>query len=290
MISWIIIGRNWEENLDSLFLSINNQTAQKENYEIIFVDDKSTDNSIKKLEVYINKNQYKIIKQSNHFGRGAARNIGINYSSGDWCIFSNSNTYPEPNFINDYINKINNTNADIISGEINYECLNDIKYESYLNSDIRGLKKYAEYSDIPYKYVLFGNCAINKKILKDVQFNESILLYGGEELEFISKIKGKKPNINIIKSNISVRRANHPSFISQCYRMIEFGYNVSNFLPKEIRQLIIPNYINKIIFFIPTSVIIKILQEVYKNSSLLTFSIIRLTFGTCIIKGIKKNN
>ena len=288
MISWIIIGRNWKNNLSDLFISINNQ-IDFVNCEIIFVDDFSTDNSINELENYANNNNFRLIKQKKHLGRSAARNVGINNAKGEWCIFTNSNIYVMSNFIYEYKKNIISNNIDIIAGGIIYECKSDANYEMYLNNPFRGINNYDKLDIIPPKYVLFGNCCVKKKLFNNTEFDESIKLYGGEEIELISRIIRKNENIKIIKICNEVVRKGHRNFINQCDRMEEFGYNLADFPDKNIVHDIIPKFIRKAKFIIPSKITIKILKSLYKKLPFAKNTIIRLSFGFCVFRGWKSN-
>jgi glycosyltransferase involved in cell wall biosynthesis len=288
MLSWIIIGKNWNEHFNQLTNAIDCQTADQNKYEIIIVDDGSVDHSIDKLETYCLKNNFVLIKNKVTLGRGAARNRGVRIAKNDWCLFSNNNTYPEPNLIKDYLEKINN-NVDIIVGSVKYSCPNDMKFEKYLNAKNRGINKYNESDEIPFQFVLFGNCAMQKTIITQTKgFNEKILKYGGEELELMWRITNENLNIKIIKNNAYVTRINHPSFIEHCDRMVDFGINLNKNLPFELNQLIIPNLLNKFKYIIPTCLGLKIIKIVYKTMPALQLKMIKLGLGMAVLKGTKK--
>ena len=129
---------------------------------------------------------------------------------------------------------------------------------------------------------------INKTILNENQLDESFVKYGGEELEYMWRIKKKYSDLKIIKSNNSVNRDNHPSFMNHCIRMKEFGYNMSNVLPAHLHSIIIPNYIKKLIFFIPTSISIWMFKIIYMISPFFSNLIIKSTLGLCVLHGLKK--
>jgi teichuronic acid biosynthesis glycosyltransferase TuaG len=67
--------------------SVLNQTYQ--NWELILVDDGSTDGSYKKIEPYLTDSRIKYILQENQ-GQGKARNTGIKASKGDFIAFLDS--------------------------------------------------------------------------------------------------------------------------------------------------------------------------------------------------------
>ena len=98
MISWIIIGRNWNDCLYGIKKSILSQTANKSLYEIILIDDCSRDGSLVDLVKFSKKNKISLIKNLSVLGRSASRNLGIENSNNLWCVFSNSTTLPKNDF------------------------------------------------------------------------------------------------------------------------------------------------------------------------------------------------
>ena len=81
-ISVIIPVFNSEEFLNRCLDSLLNQSFT--DIEIICVDDGSTDNSLKILKSYANKdNRVKVFTQQNN-GAGAARNLGLKYVKGKY--------------------------------------------------------------------------------------------------------------------------------------------------------------------------------------------------------------
>ena len=86
-VSFIIPVYNNEEDLKICLNSISKQNIKY--YEVIFIDDCSTDNSIKIIEYYQNKyNNIKLIKNKINKGPGYSRNIGISVAQGEFirCI------------------------------------------------------------------------------------------------------------------------------------------------------------------------------------------------------------
>ncbi len=84
LISIIIPVYNSKEFLEKTIESIQRQTYS--NYEAIFIDDASTDESINILEKNLN-NKFKIIKLKKHKGVSFARNLGIRLARGNFLCF-----------------------------------------------------------------------------------------------------------------------------------------------------------------------------------------------------------
>lgn len=103
-ISLIIPVYNSEKFIDKLFLSIINQNY--ENYEIIVVNDGSTDDSLKIIEKYqtiCRKINCITIENS---GPGTARKVGFKNSTGELLFFIDSDDFLPNNMILDKINKL----------------------------------------------------------------------------------------------------------------------------------------------------------------------------------------
>ena len=88
-ISFITSVYNKEKYLLSFILSIQNQFLKE--FEIIMVDDFSSDNSIKKINEFQNKDKrIKLIKNNKNMGSFYSRYIGTLNSKGDYIIFVDS--------------------------------------------------------------------------------------------------------------------------------------------------------------------------------------------------------
>ena len=87
-VSVIIPTYNRGEVLEQAIKSVLNQTYQ--NYEIIVVDDGSTDNTHRILEKYGHKIRY---YSKLHGGVSSSRNFGLEKSEGSWVAFLDSDDY-----------------------------------------------------------------------------------------------------------------------------------------------------------------------------------------------------
>ena len=95
--SVIIPVYNVEKFIGKCLDSVFKQTYS--DYEIVAVNDGSTDSSLKILENYqINNPKLKIISQKNK-GLGGARNTGISNAKGEFLIFLDSDDYIATNML-----------------------------------------------------------------------------------------------------------------------------------------------------------------------------------------------
>lgn len=85
-------------------------------YEVIIVDDCSSDNSFESLSKFVNNSSINIVLERNsvNSGPGVTRKNAIQMAKGDYIAFCDCDDWYEPTFIEDFMNKIKESNADII--------------------------------------------------------------------------------------------------------------------------------------------------------------------------------
>ncbi|KAL6608568.1 nucleotide-diphospho-sugar transferase [Neocallimastix sp. 'constans'] len=100
--------------LDRCINSILNQTFK--DYELIFIDDASTDNSLQILENYRKTdNRIKLIQFNINKGVSTARNAGMDIAEGDFIGFIDSDDFIDKRFYENLI--ANSTDYDIVVGK-----------------------------------------------------------------------------------------------------------------------------------------------------------------------------
>ena len=115
-VSVIIPVYNVEEYLGECLNSVVNQTF--EDIEIICVNDGSTDNSLEILNDYaLRDNRIKVLTQENK-RQGAARNLGMDKSSGVYVYFMDSDDYIDLNTIEKLYDNAVSNNSDIVVSKI----------------------------------------------------------------------------------------------------------------------------------------------------------------------------
>jgi glycosyltransferase involved in cell wall biosynthesis len=142
-----------------------------ENWEIIIVDDGSTDNTKEVVESF-NNNRIKYIYQDNA-ERSAARNNGIRNSKGEWICFLDSDDEFTPNhlqLISEYIQKENLSTGLICTGLIQKSNNND-KKKPFLDLSNNILKEISE------KFLIPTQVCLHCSILQHQQFDERYRLW-----------------------------------------------------------------------------------------------------------------
>lgn len=134
-ISVIIPVYNVEKHLEICLDSIINQTFS--DFEIIVVDDASTDSSLNILQKYSNNDkQIIIVRHEDNQGTMVARESGYRNASGDYLVFVDSDDSLPKNALHDLYEKAVLSDADLIIGNYTYidkygkshPCLQPLRY------------------------------------------------------------------------------------------------------------------------------------------------------------------
>lgn len=112
MISVIIPVYNVEKYLRDCLNSVINQTYK--DLEIICINDGSKDNSLSILEEYAKKDKRIIIINKENAGVSAARNDGIEKSTGEYLFCLDSDDYIDNDFFEVFYNNAKKNNSDLV--------------------------------------------------------------------------------------------------------------------------------------------------------------------------------
>lgn len=114
-LSIIVPIYNMELYLEKCLSTLVNQKNNRYSYEIICVNDGSTDNSQEILNNYNNKHKDRIkIINTENFGVSNARNIGIENSIGKYITFVDSDDWVSEDFVRLSVESIEENNVDLV--------------------------------------------------------------------------------------------------------------------------------------------------------------------------------
>lgn len=116
-ISVIVPIYNVEKWLDRCLKSIINQ--QFKDFELILVNDGSTDNSLNICKKYLIKDSRIKLFSKKNGGLSDARNYGLRYASGKYVVFVDSDDYVLPNYLEMLIESIKYNHSEVAICEYN---------------------------------------------------------------------------------------------------------------------------------------------------------------------------
>jgi len=116
-ISFVIPVFNEDKSLEKLYGKITIQMKSiTENYDIIFVDDGSSDNSFERLKNLSSKDsRVAVIKLRKNFGKSAALHEGFKFAQGDVIFTMDADLQDDPKEVPNFITKLNE-GYDLVTG------------------------------------------------------------------------------------------------------------------------------------------------------------------------------
>ena len=185
-------------------------------YEIVLVDDGSTDGTLEWLEAH--KSEFPNVRShsQNHQGPAAARNLGVEQAKGDTIIFIDSDLVVTEHFLQAHADAL-------VQGQqkIGNDCfftygwvINTCNFENPTSEPYK-------ITDFSAAYFATGNVAIARKWLEKAGlFDSRFQLYGWEDLEL--GVRLKQLGLKLIKCPEAVGYHWHPAFaLDQIPRMID---------------------------------------------------------------------
>ncbi|XHU95323.1 MAG: glycosyltransferase [cyanobacterium endosymbiont of Rhopalodia gibba] len=207
--SVVIPTYNRKPILEKCLRALENQQLTDDkvsNYEVILVDDGSTDNTLEWLAENTAGFPHVRLFIQNHLGPAAARNLGIEKAQGDTIIFIDSDLVVTDTFIQSHANAL-------ITGEKELGNKKLFTYGAVINTcnfDNPTSEPY-KITDFSAAYFATGNVAIAREWLEKVGvFDTRFQLYGWEDLEL--GVRLKKLGLKLVKCPKAVGYHWHPSF------------------------------------------------------------------------------
>lgn len=124
LLSFIVPVYNVEKYLNECLDSIFDPSVNEDEYEVIVIDDGSTDSSLEILKTYLHHRNFRLITQKNS-GQGPARNTGIKIAKGRYIHFIDSDDYLLPGAVPTLLDLARESDCDIV------------EFEFHLSHDLR---------------------------------------------------------------------------------------------------------------------------------------------------------
>ena len=206
-VSVVIPTYNRKAILEKCLKSLEKQTLNHNisNYEIVVVDDGSTDGTTswilnnKKILPHV------VLYKQEHGGPALGRNLGVMKSKYEIIIFIDSDLIVLEDFLVCHVNKLlsywekNNKKCFTYGSVINTSNFQKPEDEKY------------KLTDVSFAYFATGNVAISKELLLNVGlFDTSFSLYGWEDLELGERLK--KIGTKLVKCPKAIGFHWHPPF------------------------------------------------------------------------------
>jgi len=194
-VSVVVPCFNVEHVIERCIKALLKQDYPKDKLTIIIVDDKSTDETSKLIQIFHGNEQIKIIKHFKNRGLAAARNSGIKASKSQIVGFVDSDMVVKTNWVTAMIYELSKNGVVACMGGIKLaESLAPNDLDKFLYNPTRGVLKHGENVPIRFKWFLLNNTVVKRTVIDEIGlFDESITSYGGEDTDFAMRIWDKYP-------------------------------------------------------------------------------------------------
>lgn len=233
--SVIIPAYNSEKYISRCVLSLID--TRFDDFEIIIVDDGSSDNTYSICKELSNKfSNIKLIHQENS-GQMKARMNGVYNSKGDYICFVDSDDCVKENYFKVLATNINNNpNIDIIYFDFCYDYFKE-------NTDLKQLEE-KQYDSTEFVSKIYANdhfhslwrACYKKEIVNINIYDEILMLKCGEDFCSFLLFASKSKYVNLIKSNLYIYSSNDDSIthkmisidsrFDEIFKKEFFGYNI----------------------------------------------------------------
>lgn len=243
MISFIIPVYNSERTIATCLLSVLNQNTDIK-YEILVIDDGSTDLTKKIVKEF--SNNYSCVRYiyKKNAGVASARNLGISLSNGEYLIFIDSDDFVENNFFNDIVGY---DKYDLTIFEFNKSNVNNLLH-FYSNNEKKDIFSYLFNNKLfnPVWNKIYKKSKIKQLFSEDMVMAEDLVfnIFYFNNINNINIINKKLYNYCVENSSITTKY-NYLYFLDflKAYRLL---LDLENNLKSDCLQKINQDYVNNI--------------------------------------------
>lgn len=214
ILSIVVPVYNVAKYLPKCLDSLLNQDIGLDDYEIIVVNDGSTDASGEIAQDYAGRFSNIVLLNQENKGLSAARNSGIGSAKGKYIQFVDSDDYLQPNVLKSLVEKMERDSLDIL--RFNYQNVNE-KYEVFNPNKIN--KPFVDYRD---------------EVCDGLTFLNERLGYACYAVQFIIKAELLMPHENRFREGMLFEDTEWtPRILTLAHRMTSVETIVYNYLQRE---------------------------------------------------------
>ena len=163
--------------------SLENQSVDRGDFEVIVVNDGSEDDTSVFLESYRPQFNLRAVDHPRNLGRAQARNSGAKQAEGEVLIFLDGDSTVDFNFVSEHIKGCEGEKDSVGIGSVELPAEDTgVPFKSYLAT--RGVQKLRSGEEVPFRYFVSGNISLPRELFEAVGgFDPSFSFYGGEDLD-----------------------------------------------------------------------------------------------------------
>ncbi len=252
------------------------------NWEIILIDDGSTDNSKEIYEKIATKNnKIKVFRQKNK-GVSSARNLGLEKADGDYIVFLDADDWIDSIFLERMLEVIENEKADIVQCNFYYANNNEKIERKHIRPSYSIRNNMSELQlDILYREYdeKKNDCSVGamrgvwgkifkSSIIKKIKFNEKIDIF--EDGIFVLNTLQNSKKVVLIDEYYYYYRMTENSSNSKykpnfSRNVVEIFKEINNFIYKNNKDIEFKDYFNIMVFEMISSTLDKDIFNIHSK-------------------------
>ncbi len=207
--SLIIPVYNVIKYLDTNIASIMCQDFPSDRFEVICIDDGSTDGSSERLDYYKQKYHNLVVVHQENRGVSFSRNTGISLAKGEYIWFIDSDDIIAPDALSYMYSQILKHEKPERLKFGSWACYETVTYEECCS--IRSKQQIPNYD---YQNNVVWNCILNRKFILENQISFNTSMSYAEDTLFMMTALSKNPSNSEIKDILYFHRQNPTSLMS----------------------------------------------------------------------------
>lgn len=254
--SVVVIVYNQFESVKKVLKGFCLQTVDKDQFEVIVIDDGSTDGLEKFMESDIPELTNLYIVHTPNQGRAAGRNYGANLAKGELLIFCDGDRVPGPDFVEEYIKLFGKGYDAVIGASYDYFGRPEVLEQAEI--DWKAVEKYSRLpsyfkritqifdengdteSDIVWLSFLIGNACIRKDKFDEVNgFDEKFREWGFEHFDLGFRLyeAGCRFGLNMKAKNFHIPHSREKDFYkTMLLKNIDFFKEIHKDVDTDLMQ------------------------------------------------------
>lgn len=289
-LSVIMPTYNRVETLEKVLLSLEEQTLSKELFEVVVVDDGSTDGTKEFLERYTNRGRLHLTYAcKENEGQGIARNVGYQLSDGHVLIFLQDDTIASPQLLEEH-KKVHDTFAThnfICLGNTTWDPALDINpymlflEKSGMQFDYGALEKaklidpILQLREASFRHFYTSNISMKRTLFAKQQFNPKFKKYGWEDIELGHRMVTEERAVILYNTRAKALHHHQLEEKELPSRMVQIGKNAVKAQKISKSLKVVPSWWKRMIFSVigsaPVVAVLSILAGDQKSKKNLTF-------------------
>lgn len=227
LISVVVCTHNGARTLEACCVSLENQTLSKSSYEVIVVNDASTDTTADILS----KHNVKVITNNSNKGLSASRNIGIQNTQADLVAFTDDDCVVGNDWLEKIVKGFDDSHIKGLGGSISMYNHEDTLLANYikLSNPLQPLEmSLAKSSNILYRLYLYllgtlsytsppnnkrqvfslvgANMSFRMSTLQELNYFDPLFTFGGDEEDLCKRFyKAKTEGVLMFDPDIQVK-------------------------------------------------------------------------------------